>query len=81
MNRLFQIFLSGLLFFCCAPLAAAAEPQEKDAAPASLARAAQPTLTQGSLSAITMPTVTVYGVADRPPVVPDRKSTRLNSSH
>jgi len=69
MNRIIQALVVCFTCFCIVPLSIAAEPQEGEET-SSQSQTKQPPLTQGSLSAFTLPSVTIYGVADQPPSVP-----------
>ncbi len=69
------------LSLCVPPAFAQDETGQTNTAQAAQTPAgASPNLTQGSLSAFTLPTVTVYGVADQPPVAPvtTRFGTQFN---
>ena len=90
MGRSIWTVLLGLVCFCMMALPAGAEPiLEPGAASTSQnetgmrdvpASDKQRPLTQGSLSAFTLPSVTIYGVADQPPSVPvaTRFGTQFN---
>ena len=66
MNKIMQMLAVGLISLCIVPLSIAAEVPGEGAS----AQTKQQSLTQGSLSAFTLPSVTIYGVADQPSTVP-----------
>ena len=70
MNRIFQALVICFACFCLVPQSDAAEALAGENAPSSQSQPKQQPLTQGSLSAFTLPSVTIYGVADQPPSVP-----------
>jgi len=70
MKRLLLRLMVYCVCFCMVSPSLAADVQEKDGEASPQAQTAQPSLTQGSLSAFALPSVTIYGVADQPPSVP-----------
>ena len=67
MRKITTVLLTACLYLAL-PMTSAMAEEEKTPSPKKESR--QPNLTQGSLTAHTLPPVTIYGVADQPPAVP-----------